>query len=67
MIWSSVIFLETPDCLERDLLLDIVVKRGCQKEIVDKREREREREVELKLLSEKVCIRKTNLVGYGRS
>ena len=44
MIWSSVIFLETPDCLERDLLLDIVVKRGCQKEIVDKRERERERE-----------------------
>ena len=43
MIWSSVIFLETPDCLERDLLLDIVVKRGCQKEIVDKREIERER------------------------
>ena len=63
VIWSSVILLETPDCLERDLLLDIVVQRECQKEIVDKGERE----VELKLLSEKVCIRKTNLVGYGRS
>ena len=57
VIWASVISLETPDCLERDLLLDIVnlseFKCVCVRNILllllksgskDKGERERKRD-----------------------